>query len=253
MYRVLLVEDDPSMALFYENMKTWQNYDFCIAAKATHGVEALRILEKETFDLIFTDISMPLMDGAALLEKIRKKAITTPVIFSSSYTDFEYAQKGIVYDLFDYIVKPVDDKKLSKSLERLKEMLDAQSKEKIDSTMLELLHESELDDQDEFVKKIAAYCSEHYKDTLSGDELAEVFGLRTDYFGKLFKQHFGISFSKFRTKVKIAYAVELLQSGLYLVNEVSDILGFSSYQYFVKNFKEITGELPSNMKFGTKN
>lgn len=251
MCRVLLVEDDPSMALYYECMKIWQDYNFYIAAKANHGAEALRVLEKDSFDLIFTDIDMPIMDGAELLKSIREKGLITPVIFSSSFTDFEYAQKGIIYDLFDYIVKPIDDKKLSKTLGRLRDFLDKQNDAKIDATMTALLNEMGLSEEDNFVYQIAAYCSEHYKDALSGDDFADIHGFRKDYFGKIFKQHFGITFSKFRTKVKIAYAIELIKSGAYRVNEVSDILGFSSYQYFVEKFKEVTGELPSNMKFKT--
>ena len=177
MYKVLLVEDDQTLSLLMEKMKVWHDHDFQIEAKASHGKEALRKLDEEMFDLVVTDISMPVMDGVELLQTIREKNILIPVIFVSAYSDFEYAQKGIVHGLFDYLLKPVDQEKLGASLERLRKMLDEEAEEKIDPVVLELLEEMGLDEkEDDFVRRIAAYCSAHYKEELSGDVFAENHG-----------------------------------------------------------------------------
>lgn len=252
MYRVLIAEDDVAIRFYYKMMKTWTECGFTIAGEEGDGHHAAERLKKESFDLIFTDIRMPFMDGVELLEHIRNEGITTPVVFASSYSDFQYAQKGIVYGLFDYILKPVDEKKLAEVLLRVKKKLDEESEKKLDNVMTALLNEMGVSADNEFVKKMAVYCSENYTDFLASDDVADMFGVRKDYFGKLFKQHFNIPYSEFRSKVKFAYAIELMKTGNYMAYEVSDMLGFSSYQYFSKNFKAVTGKNLSDFKIVKK-
>lgn len=251
MFSVLLVEDDLATRFVYKGMKTWTDCGFNITKEASDGGQALRILEKESFDLIFTDIRMPFVDGIELLRKLKENNNTIPVVFASSYNEFEYARQGLILGAFDYLLKPVDESKLRDVLTRVGDIITEQHQAKIDTVMSALLDRLGLSpDGDEFVKQIAVYSCEHYKDDMLSEDFADIHGFRKDYFGKIFKQHFKIPFNEFRTRVKIAYAVEMLRTGNYKAYEVSDMLGFSSYQYFNKNFKAVTGASPGDFKFG---
>lgn len=110
MYNVLLVEDDSTLRFIYSKMKTWTECGFMIAKQASNGKDALEILRKENFDLIFTDIRMPFVDGIEMLRKLSENDNTIPVIFASSYDEFEYARQGLILGAFDYLLKPVDEK-----------------------------------------------------------------------------------------------------------------------------------------------
>lgn len=250
MYRVLLVEDDTTLRFIYRKMKAWSECGFSIEAEAGHGKQALELLEKESFDLIFTDIRMPFVDGIEMLRRLSEKGNTIPVIFASSYDEFEYARQGLILGAFDYLLKPVDQKKLTQVLLRVKDHIDEmQSKVNIDSVVGDVLEYLQVSvEDDDFVKQIAIYCSENYRNELYADEIAEAYGYSKDYFGKLFKQHFKATFKEFTSRIKVNYAIELLHTGNYKAYEISEILGYSSVDYFTKVFKDITGSTPSKYK-----
>lgn len=252
MYRVLLVEDDTALRFIYSKMKTWSECGFTISAEATNGKHALEILEKQSFDLIFTDIRMPFIDGIEMLRKLNDMGNTIPVVFASSYDEFEYARQGLILGAFDYLLKPVEQKKLTEVLNRAKIRIDElNNKSKLQPAVEKVLNELEIPtDADKFISQAAFYCSENYDKIITVDDIAEAHGYSKDYFSKLFKQHFGITFHEFYSRIRIAYAVELLTTGNYKTYEISEILGYSSVDYFTKVFKEITGVTPSKFKSG---
>ena len=236
MYQVLLVEDDTAMRFLYTKMKAWTECGFQIAEQASNGKTALEILGKKSFDLVFTDVRMPFIDGIELLRQIKQRNIETNVIFSSSYDEFEYARQGLILGAFDYILKPVDEKKLENVLTRMKEKLVADTpQEVIEPAIQEILDSMQLSDTDgKFIHQVAAY--------FSANELSK------DYFGKMFKQQFGCTFNTFYSLVRITYAKDLIRTGNYKAYQISEILGYSSTDYFTKIFKEMTGMTPSAYK-----
>ncbi|MDE7226259.1 MAG: response regulator, partial [Ruminococcus sp.] len=124
MYNILIVEDDAALRFIYSKMKTWSDCGFTIAAEASNGKVALEMLEKKKFDLIFTDIRMPFIDGIEMLRKLNESGNTIPVVFASSYDEFEYARQGLILGAFDYLLKPVDKRKLEDVLLRVKKKID---------------------------------------------------------------------------------------------------------------------------------
>jgi DNA-binding NtrC family response regulator len=73
---------------------------------ARNGVEGLKILEEETFDLVLTDLKMPDMDGIEVLSKIKEGWPAMEVIIITGYQTVDTAVKAIKLGAFDYIEKP---------------------------------------------------------------------------------------------------------------------------------------------------
>lgn len=250
MYKVLLVDDDKAMRFLYRKMYAWSECGFLIADEASNGKEALDLLAIKKYDLVFTDIRMPFVDGIELLRIIKEKGYRSSVVFSSSYNDFEYARQGIILGAFDYILKPIKDKQLRDVLGRVyNKILEEKNSVSIDPEIEELFRGMGIEpDTEKFVYQCAVFFSENYRNNFSMEQIASFLGYNKDYFGKLFKLNFGVSFNKFANILKINYAKELISTGNYKTYEISEILGFSGVDYFTKIFREVTGTTPSSYK-----
>ena len=105
MYRVLITEDDPMVAMINEQFVR-RNKQFKVVGKVTNGSEALEFLEKQSVDLIIMDVYMPVMDGIETLKKIREKNIQTEVIMVTAANDAATFESAMRYGAVDYLVKP---------------------------------------------------------------------------------------------------------------------------------------------------
>ncbi|MFQ6772858.1 MAG: response regulator transcription factor [Clostridia bacterium] len=74
----------------------------------TNGVEALSELKGNNYDMVISDIMMPIMDGFTLVERIREKDKLLPIIFMTARDDKFSKQLGYKLGIDDYIVKPFD-------------------------------------------------------------------------------------------------------------------------------------------------
>ena|ERR1043166_731559 len=114
--RILVVEDDHIALKNLDRFLTDKGYE---VESASHGGEALELLDKERFDLVLTDLMMPVVDGNQFLGRLRSKSIETPVILMSG--NFTLASPPIFYKQANgYVLKPID---LEKLLQRIKDML----------------------------------------------------------------------------------------------------------------------------------
>ena len=124
MYKTLIVDDQEFCLIKLERLKIWgESSGFIISSRAKNGKEALDLLEKYNYDLILTDICMPIIDGLQLLREIKRRDIATCVVFLSEYKEFSYAREGIILGAFDYLVKPALKEDLLDVLKRVKSYL----------------------------------------------------------------------------------------------------------------------------------
>ncbi len=249
MYKVLIVEDDENMCFLYSKMKEWKDYGFRIAGTAFNGREAMEKLKNFQYDVVATDIRMPDMDGITLLKEIREHKIPVLTVLISSYDEFEYARQGILYGACDFLVKPIRRKNLAEMLQRLKDLLEIQSKEEINSDFMKVVCEKlELDKKDDFSVRVCRICVENLEENITMEQLSEQMNLSKDYFGKMVKQHFGVPFKEVMNIIKIEYAKKMIQEENLKTYEISQLLGYSSPDYFTKIFKQYAGITPSQFK-----
>ena len=109
--RILIVDDEESIREFLEIMLRREKYEVATASSAK---KALKILEKENFDMVITDIQMPEMNGIELLGKIKDTDSDTVVIMVTAYGSTESAVEAMKLGAYDYITKPfkIDELKI---------------------------------------------------------------------------------------------------------------------------------------------
>ncbi len=83
---------------------------------------ALELAKEQNFDLIFSDVVMPVMDGLKLLEKLRAAGVTTPVVMMSGQAHIEMAVKATKLGALDFLEKPLSTDKLLLTLQNALEI-----------------------------------------------------------------------------------------------------------------------------------
>ncbi|WP_321311750.1 response regulator transcription factor [Halarcobacter sp.] len=118
--RILLVEDDYHTQIKLVKILN-RVYDDIVVAK--NGDEALTIfrayhLQNKSFDLVISDINMPIMDGINLLENVRQIDELLPFIFVTAQLDVDTLLKVVKLDIDNYILKPIDVNTLLQSIDK---------------------------------------------------------------------------------------------------------------------------------------
>ena len=106
-YKVLIVEDSPTMRqLIAFALKRLRGVSI---VEASDGVDGLKKLSAEKFDLIFTDINMPIMDGLKLVSLVRNDAgyKVTPIVVITTEGAQEDRERALALGANDYITKPI--------------------------------------------------------------------------------------------------------------------------------------------------
>ena len=120
MFKVLIAEDEPPIMRMIKSTLESVDSDFCVKECCINGKSAVEKLKNEDFDIVITDIKMPIMTGIELAGWIYQNKPDTKVIIVSGYSDFEYARKALEYKVFDYLLKPISKDKVSELTQRIK-------------------------------------------------------------------------------------------------------------------------------------
>lgn len=125
MYKVVLVDDDVLVIEFLKRFIPWEDYGFKVVAHFNDSTLALAYLQENPFDVLFTDIGMPKLNGIELIEHLKKSKINSNNIILSCHDEFHYAQQALKLEVFDYILKEtIEESNIIALLERLKNKLD---------------------------------------------------------------------------------------------------------------------------------
>ncbi len=102
-YKILVVDDDPEMCGLLSDVLRGEGFSVLAIGES---LEASKILKKEEFDVIITDLKMKGLKGLDLLEEAKKVAIQTPVIIITAFGTIESAIQAMKMGAYDYITKP---------------------------------------------------------------------------------------------------------------------------------------------------
>lgn len=105
MFKILIAEDDNELRLMFQRFLSRNGFS---VTTVTNGKEALDVLSKDFFDLIVSDIMMPVMDGYELVQSLRDSGDNTPVLMITAKNAYEDMRLGFLSGTDDYMVKPVN-------------------------------------------------------------------------------------------------------------------------------------------------
>ncbi len=123
MYSVMIVDDEPIIRKGISNFIEWDSIDCEVNFEAENGLEACEILKTNQPDIIISDIKMPGMDGIDLSKHIHNHLPHIKIILLTGYSDFEYAQSAIRYNVVDFVLKPSSNDKIIQAIETAKKRI----------------------------------------------------------------------------------------------------------------------------------
>ena len=105
MFRILIAEDDRELRQLFQHVLMKNGY---AVTGVADGKEALDAMDRGYYDLIISDIMMPVMDGYELVSSLRQSGINTPVMMITAKDAFDDMRLGFLSGTDDYMVKPVN-------------------------------------------------------------------------------------------------------------------------------------------------
>lgn len=105
--RILIAEDEEFNQMVVEAMIELL-YPGARVEMVSNGMEALDILKTQTFDLLLSDVDMPLMNGYELVSEVKKLGLTIPMVCVTAFAISGDREKLLMHGFDGYISKPID-------------------------------------------------------------------------------------------------------------------------------------------------
>ena len=116
--QVAIVEDNPITVRSLLKTIDWASLGCEIVGTAMDGVSGRELLLNTRPDILLTDIRMPEEDGLDMLESVREELPDMKVIIITGYDHFQYASRAIKLSVFDYILKPIQNEEVIRTVRR---------------------------------------------------------------------------------------------------------------------------------------
>lgn len=110
--KVLVVDDDPVVGKSFNRVLSGKGY---IVVTAEDGYEALQKLQSEHYDMVFTDLRMPGMDGVEVAEKVKARQPWTPVVIVTGYGSGKSEERARAAGVSEFLHKPLSPEMIEAS------------------------------------------------------------------------------------------------------------------------------------------
>jgi signal transduction histidine kinase/DNA-binding response OmpR family regulator/streptogramin lyase len=246
-YHLLVVDDNPQVIEFVTSVLT-PHYHVMSAAD---GQQAFDLLLKRTFDLVITDVMMPVMDGIELCKEIKMELQTShiPVIMLTAKTSIENKIEGLNIGADAYLPKPFNPDLLKAYIDNL---LASREKLKEIFTGNAMFMPSEITStsvDETFITKALDIVRANMEDETFGvEELGYELAMSRSNLHRKIKALTGKSTTDFIRTIRLKEAAAKLISTEDQISEIAYKVGFNSSSYFIKSFKKEFNMSPGQYK-----
>ena len=115
-YKILIVDDEKMIRMGIRNAMPWEQMQIAEVYTASCAREAAELIREHRPEIMITDISMTEMSGLELVEQIRKEKNEMRIIVLTGYDRFDYARQALQLQVHDFLLKPIDEAELQKSI-----------------------------------------------------------------------------------------------------------------------------------------
>lgn len=200
--------------------------------ECTNGIDALEKIKEQHFELLITDIKMPIMNGVDLIRQMREFNQTLQVIVLSGYDDFNYARELLKANVIDYLLKPINPTEFQICVTQI----------------LNQIMTKKPATNDKIIDKVLSIMHHEFDRDLTLEHLATCVFLSPNYLSILFKKEMNIGINKYLNNFRLEKACSLLSDSNMKVIDISKYVGFDNPSYFNRLFKNTYGVTPSSYR-----
>ena len=245
MYQVVIIDDEPIIVEGLSRVIKWEEYGCKLAGTAENGKEGVELIRQVVPDIVFSDISMPGMDGLQMIAALRSEFPRMMIAILTGFRDFDYAQTAIRLGVCRFLLKPSKLSELEEAVQYMTTELDS----RIPPVLREETGEESAAVQEPepdgsagsfIVKNALEYIEGHYRDKFTLTELAEKMYVSQWHLSKLLNKHTKKSFSELLNETRVREAKLLLKDPSLRVGDVAEMVGFLDIAHFSRVFKKYT-------------
>lgn len=252
MISAIIVEDEQIIRKGIIYTMDWKSMQTEIVGEASNGKDGLEKIIVLKPDLVITDIKMPIMSGIEMIEQALNHHDFETIILSS-YSDFEYTKKSIQLQVFDYLLKPVDEDALKEVMSSLHDRLEKRRKQNLLTTGVDVESlaamffpdQESISEYSPYTRQLIESIKDRYPEKISLEELAAEMGVSPSYLSRVFKKDTNGTFHHYLNQERIRKSIPLLLSNKYMVYEIAELAGFTDYKQYNNVFKRYTGFSPT--------
>ena len=246
--RILLVEDNEEIRIYVKE-SLLPNY---LVDEAENGAVGLKMVADNEYNLIISDVMMPVMDGMEMCRQLKASVETDhiPIIMLTAKSSIDSKIEGLNTGADSYIVKPFHPDHLltrvSKLIEQRELLKERYSRKILIDNFQSPEKKPDASPDELFLQRIIAIVMERMVEPgFNGDALAAELNISRMGLHRKIKALTGQSTGEFIRNVRLKKACELLTVSGKNVSEVSYDVGFSSPSYFTSCFTEVYHMPPS--------
>ncbi|MFC5683082.1 hybrid sensor histidine kinase/response regulator [Flavobacterium sp. MAHUQ-51] len=242
--QILIVEDNVEL-LNFMSKELGKEYKIF---KASNGEEAIKVIHNETIHIVISDITMPIMDGIELCNRIKSNIETShiPVILLTALSAVQTRIKGLESGADAYISKPFSMDFILAQINNLISNRRHVMEYYASSPLSHLKNVAHNKTDEDFIKKLDEIIDQNMSDTnLSVESLAEILNMSRSTLYRKIKDISNLSPNELINNARLKKAAELLLSGKYKVYEIAEIVGYNSQSSFSRNFQKSFSMSPS--------
>lgn len=238
MLRAIIIDDDQWAIADMKRSFDFESYGFSLVGTYRNAEDAMEAILQDPPDLIVSDICMEASSGIDLSRTCREHGIDALIVLVSGYDDFEYVNQAFQWNVFQYLLKPLDDEKVAQVMQRAQKQLGALRQEAGES----------------LVDQVVLIIEEQYmQQDLRLESVAERIHVNKNYLSEQFRLKMGISFTDYKNLVRLRKAKEILRKGTQSMTQIALAVGFDSSSYFSRIFKQYTGITPQEYRKNRRN
>lgn len=248
MYKVVIVDDEPIIVEGLKKTIPWEKWECEVVGTAEDGCEGVEVIAESKPDIVISDISMPEMDGLAMIAALKSEYPEMEVSILTGFRDFDYAQKAIRLGVTRFLLKPSKLEEIEEAILAMVSNIEEKRKKKQDmETYAEIVAEEDGEEPEEsvagsfVVNNAIKYIEENYMIKIKLSDVAEHVYVSQWHLSKLLNRYTGQSFSDVLNNIRIEKAKELLKDPSLRIGDIADMVGFLDMAHFSRVFKKQAG------------